>query len=166
METLTFQTVNEENKFIARSLLSEYGHYLFNDLKLMAGNESFFRELEKFPDEKYKSPDGAFYVVNYDGEPIGCAGLKRFDGTSCELKRMYIKDGFWGKGFAKTLIKFIVDEAKLLGYKKILLDTNIEMPAAVSAYRKAGFVEIPPYCENENENPVFFEFDLTVCMNK
>jgi hypothetical protein len=34
------------------------------------------------------------------------------------------------------------------------------MPAALNAYIKAGFVEILPYCENENQNPVFLAYYL------
>jgi GNAT superfamily N-acetyltransferase len=160
MDTLTLVEVNDKNKFIARQLLTEYGRYLFDELNLKAGKESFFMELDKFPDIKYKSPNGAFFIIYKDEFPIGCAGLKRFDYNVCELKRMYIIDKFRGKGFAKTVIKFLLDKAKLLGYKKILLDTNIEMPAALNAYIKAGFVEIPPYCENENQNPVFLAYYL------
>jgi GNAT superfamily N-acetyltransferase len=160
MDTITFIEVNNENVTIARTLLAEYGNYLFDELKLMCGNDTFFKELDKFPDDKYKSPAGAFFIIYYDKLPIGCVGLKGFDEKTCELKRMYIKEQFRGRGFAKTVIEFILGQAKLLGYKRVLLDTNAEMPAAVQAYLKAGFVKIPAYCENESPNPLFFSCSL------
>jgi len=160
MNELTFVEINEENKFIAKELLAGYGSYLFDELNLIAGKELFFKELDKFPDSKYQSPKGAFFIIYKDEIPIGCAGLKGFDDNACELKRMYIKKNFRGNGFAKIATKFLLDKAKLLGYKKVLLDTNIEMPAALKAYINAGFVEIPPYCENENLNPVFLAYYL------
>ena len=165
MGALKFIEVNDNNKIIARELLTGYGHYLFDELKLMAGNDTFFKELEKFPDAKYKSPNGAFFIIYDDEDPIGCVGLKRFNGSSCELKRMYIKEQFRGRGFAKTIINFIADAAALLGYEQILLDTNVEMPAAVNAYLKAGFIKIPAYCENENPNPVFLRLLLNSSKN-
>ncbi len=165
MDDLKFIEVSDNNKNIARKLLTGYGHYLFDELKLMAGNDSFFIELKKFPDVKYKSPNGAFFIIYFGESPIGCVGLKRFDSRSCELKRMYIKEEFRGRGFAKTVINFIADAATRLGYEQILLDTNVEMPAAVSAYLKAGFIEIPAYCENENPSPVFLSLLLNSSKN-
>jgi GNAT superfamily N-acetyltransferase len=160
MDTLTFIGVNNENVTIARALLAEYGSYLFDDLNFKRANDTFFKELGKFPTYDYKSPNGAFFIIYSDENPIGCAGLKKFDEKSCELKRMYIKEQFRGRGFAKTVIEFLLNEAKLLGYKEVLLDTNAVMPVAIKAYLKAGFTEIQPYCENENENPLFFSYSL------
>jgi GNAT superfamily N-acetyltransferase len=156
MSALRFIEVNSTNKFIAKELLAEYGSYLYDDLKHTAGRESFFNELEKFPDDKYLSPKGVFFVIYKDETPIGCASLKRFDDASCELKRMYIRDQYRGNGYAKIIIAFMAETAALLGYERLLLDTHVEMPAAVNAYIKAGFVEIPAYCENENKNPLFY----------
>jgi len=160
MNNITFSEVDEENKLIARELVAEYGHYLFNELKLMAGHDTFFKELANFPDDKYKLPVGGFFVVYADGDAIGCLGLKKFDQTSCELKRMYIREQLRGRGFAKELVKFSINEARALGYKRMLLDTNKEMPAAVKAYLAAGFVEIPAYCDNDGPNPMFFAYYL------
>jgi GNAT superfamily N-acetyltransferase len=158
MDKLEFIVVNKNNKLLASELLAEYGYYLFEELKLMAGNENFFEELEKFPDSKYRPPHGAFYIIYNHKTPIGCVGLKRFDEDSCELKRMYIREQFRGKGFAKTILAFALDKANLQGYKKVLLDTHLTMAAAVKAYIRAGFVEIPQYCANENPNPVFLAY--------
>ena len=45
-------------------------------------------------------------------------------------------------------------------YKRILLDSNLEMKEAVILYQKCGFKEIEPYCINENDHPVFMEYTL------
>ncbi|MDP9048409.1 MAG: GNAT family N-acetyltransferase [Bacteroidota bacterium] len=160
MNALKFIEVTGKNKLIARQLLTEYGHYLFDELKLMAGHESFFAELKKFPEDKYKPPGGAFFIVYSGKAPIGCVGLKKWDNESCELKRMYIREEFRGKGYARTVIKIMTEQARQLGYTRMLLDTHAKMEAAVTAYRKAGFVEIPQYCENENADPLFFSLSF------
>jgi GNAT superfamily N-acetyltransferase len=160
MSGLKFISINNDNNIIAKELLAEYGNYLLDELKLADGNSYFFKTLERFPDKNYSPPNGDFFIVYDEDKPIGCVGIKKFDNSSCELKRMFIKEEFRGKGFAKIVIQFILDQAKLLGYQNILLDTNVEMPAAISAYLKAGFVEIPPYFETEHPNPVFFAYNL------
>ena len=159
-DSLTICEVNESNRSATRAWVAEYGNYLFGELKLMAGSESFFKELEKFPDHKYHKPGGAFYLVSWGHTPIGCLGFKRWTETECELKRMYIKKEFRGRGFVAQLITFILNEARKSGYKRMLLDTNVEMAAAHKAYLNAGFKAIPPYCENDNSSPVFLAYDL------
>lgn len=155
---LLLKEVNDENRFVARKLLTEYGLYLFDELKLMAGSDTFFKELKTFPDKKYQDPEGAFYVAYQRDIPIGCAGIKRFDKQSCELKRMYIQPQFRGLGYGVQLTKLILRKANSMRFARVLLDTNLEMPAAVQVYLKAGFKEIPPYCENDNAHPVFMEY--------
>ena len=155
---LTIKEVDESNKFIARKLLTEYGAFLFEELKLMAGNETFFKELETFPDKKYQKPDGAFFIAYKDDVPIGCAGLKRFQDKDCELKRMYIQPGERGKGYGLMLTDQLLRIAHEMGFERVLLDTNLEMPAAVQTYLKAGFVKIAAYCENDNLHPVFMQY--------
>jgi len=157
---LTIVPVNEGNKLIARQLLSEYGIYLFEDLKLMAGSDTFFKELKTFPDEKYQFPNGEFFLAYMNEQAIGCAGLKRFDDFSCELKRMYIRPAFRGQGFGIMLTDLLLEAAKQLAFRKVLLDTNLEMPAAIKTYLKAGFKEIPAYCGNDNDHPIFMEYQF------
>ncbi len=77
-KSLLVEEVNDGNLLKARRLLTNYGHYLFDDLKLMAGHETFFKELEHFPDHKYKQPDGIFLIArDLRGRAVGCGGIKR-----------------------------------------------------------------------------------------
>ena len=41
--------------------------------------------------KKYGMPDGRLYVAWCDGQPAGCIALRRLDGTTCELKRLYVR---------------------------------------------------------------------------
>jgi GNAT superfamily N-acetyltransferase len=143
-----------------RGLLNEYGHYMYEELGLIAGKESFFKELENFPGPGYFLPSGTFIVARVGDVEAGCVGIKKFDEESCEMKRMYIRPAYRGNGIGQLLCSYVVDWCRKAMYRRILLDTNVEMKEAVFLYRKCGFTEIEPYCINENDNPVFMEYAL------
>lgn len=65
---------------------------------MIAGKESFFKELENFPDPNYCKPSGTFIVARVGDVAAGCVGIKRFDEESCEMKRMYTGLPHRGKG--------------------------------------------------------------------
>lgn len=144
----------------AGELLNEYGRYMYEELKLIAGKETFFKELDNFPGPNYRAPSGAFVVVRAANMPVGCIGIKKFGEDSCEMKRMYVRPAYRGKGIGGLLCKYVIDWCRKSMKGRILLDTNAEMKDAVSLYRKWGFIEIAPYCVNENAHPVFMEYIL------
>ncbi|MEO8766209.1 MAG: GNAT family N-acetyltransferase [Ginsengibacter sp.] len=143
-----------------RNLLSEYGHYMYGDLAFVAGKERFFRELVYFPGPAYLPPSGTFIAAKVGNEVAGCAGIRKFDENSCEMKRMYIRPVHRGKGIGALLCNYVIAWCRKSAYSRILLDSNKEMEAAVALYHKCGFTDIQPYCINENENPVFMEYVL------
>lgn len=143
-----------------RSVMLEYGDHMYIDLALVAGKQRFAYEMLDFPGGRYVKPDGAFFLALYEGRPAGCIGIKRYDNDTCEMKRMYVKPEFRQLGIGVELCRVAIDTAKDYGYASMLLDTNKEMPAAISIYDKLGFTEIPAYCENENPNPVYYRYEL------
>jgi ribosomal protein S18 acetylase RimI-like enzyme len=95
------------------------------------------------------------------GAAIGCAGVREFEDGVGELKRMYIKDAYRGKGLGKTLLNQALSVAQALGYKKLRLDTVSSMKSAISLYESAGFYEIAPYRFNPNADAKYFEITFT-----
>jgi putative acetyltransferase len=151
-----------KNEYILHTkyLLYAYGAYMYDDLQLTAGKDSFYYDLLLFPGMKYSRPEGMFLIAMAGNEPAGCVGLKRFSDDACEMKRLFVLPHFRAVGIGKLLSNKIIENAKEMGYKKMLLDTNREMAEAVNLYKKSGFKEIPPYCDNENPNAVFMELLL------
>ena len=143
-----------------KELLNEYGNYMYVDLKLIAGKERFFKELENFPGSGYLPPSGTFIVARVGDMVAGCVGIKRFDKESCEMKRLYIRSCYRGRGIGQLLCNYVIGWCQKAMYRRILLDSNAEMKEAVSLYLKCGFIEIAPYCINENSHPVFMEYTL------
>lgn len=143
-----------------KQLLTEYGDYMYKDVRLTAGKQTFFEELAQFPTNHYLSPLGAFIIAKKGNVVAGCVGIKPFEQDSCEMKRLFVRSLFRGRGIGKLLCNYVIECCRKKGYKRILLDTNLEMAEAVALYHKCGFKETKPYCANENDHPIFMEYIL------
>jgi GNAT superfamily N-acetyltransferase len=138
-----------------KTLLLEYGHYMFHDLGLIAGRQSFYEQIQSDPDTSYQLPNGTFILAQVNGKEAGCVGIKRFSDAYCEMKRMFIRPEFRGLGIGRIMCAYVIERSKALGYRKIYLDTNAEMESAVRLYYHMGFKSIAPYCINERRmNPI------------
>ncbi len=110
---------------------------------------------------KYGEPEGRLYLaLAEDGTPAGCIALHRLDAERCELKRLYVRPAFRGQGLASALVARILDEARQIGYRAMLLDTLPALESAVRMYRGLGFYEIPCYNDSPVEKTYFFRLDL------
>lgn len=58
---------------------------------------------------------------------------------------MFVKKEFRGKGIAANILPALCSWARELGYKKVVLETGLKQPEAISLYKKAGFELIPNY---------------------
>ncbi|WP_221393989.1 GNAT family N-acetyltransferase [Dyadobacter sp. NIV53] len=123
--------------------------------------QSFEDELTILP-KMYGQATGALLLAESEGEFIGAVGLRQIENEStCEVKRMYIKPGYQGKGIGKALLTSLIDVAKEMEYKTIKLDTlGPKMPAAVGLYKSFGFKETTPYNYNPYEGVLYFEREL------
>ncbi|CAG5003425.1 hypothetical protein DYBT9275_03150 [Dyadobacter sp. CECT 9275] len=119
------------------------------------------QELQILP-EMYGAPTGALLLVVYDNQYIGVAGIRRIENEfTCEVKRMYIRPEYQGKGMGKELMSKIMEVAREMNYRKIKLDTHaVKMPHAVKLYEASGFRQVAPYNYNPHPGTVFFERDL------
>jgi DNA-binding MarR family transcriptional regulator/GNAT superfamily N-acetyltransferase len=91
---------------------------------------------------------GVFLIARLDGMAIGCGGLKPFDASTGEIKRMWVAPDARGLGLARRLLEVLEQEARTAGMTRIVLDTNRSLAEAQSLYRKAGYREIPRYNDN------------------
>ena len=90
----------------------------------------------------YNVPKAAYFVVEFDGRIIGCAGvaqLDNYDGNVCELQKMYFLEEARGKGLGAKMIKACLNKAKEFGFEACYLETMPYMEAAQKLYKKNGF---------------------------
>lgn len=143
-------------------LFSEYTDMLIN------GDPEFreYLEIQNYDEElnhletKYGLPDGRLYLAYCEGRAAGCIGLKKLDSLNCEMKRLYVRPEFRGKHIGGMLIQRIIDDAKEIGYKHMLLDTLPFLENAVHMYKKRGFYEIPCYNDSPMESSIYMRLDL------
>lgn len=85
-------------------------------------------------------------IVIYDGDtPIGCAAFKKYDDIHAEVKRVFIKEEYRGRGISRCLMENLEKAAKDKGYKYFILESGEPLVSAMALYRKTGYTVIPNY---------------------
>src|SRR5580698_3618863 len=137
----------------ARELFLEYAQSLGFSLCF----QNFDQELAGLPGD-YAPPEGRLMLVEYEGQLAGCIALHKLADGICEMKRLYLRPQFRGKGLGRALAGHIISEARRMGYQRMRLDTvEPAMKDAVAMYRKLGFREIAPYCEKPIAGALYME---------
>lgn len=113
------------------------------------------------------SPPAGRLVLAADGADIAAlGGLKYLADEVGEIKRMYVRPRFRGRGLGRAVLNELLAEAHRAGYKRVRLDSAGFMHEAHALYRSAGFADIEPYPESEipaalQHHWVFLEKALT-----
>jgi putative acetyltransferase len=140
----------------ARELFLEYARSLGFSLCF----QSFDQELASLPGD-YAPPAGRLLVAKYRDQLAGCVALHQLEPGICEMKRLYLRPQFRGRGLGRALAESVIAEARLTGCRKMRLDTvEPVMPNAVAMYRRLGFKEIEAYRANPNAGALYMELDL------
>lgn len=79
------------------------------------------------------------WILYSDGFPAGCIAYRAKDDGAGEVKRLYLKKEYRGRGLSKELLKTVETYAKEQGCRTLFLDTRITLEPAVSLYRVWGF---------------------------
>jgi len=91
--------------------------------------------------------DAAYLVVVLRGRAVACGAWQPLEPRVAELKRMYVRPAFRGRGIARQLIVALEEEALADGRPVLRLETGTYLPAAIALYRSAGYAPIPVFGE-------------------
>jgi len=151
------QATSKQELDAARGIFREYSTWLNVDLCF----QNFERELAELPGE-YSPPSGRLWLVFQGDVLAGSIAMRSLSGDICEMKRLYVRPEFRGQGLGRLLAERLIQEARLIGYRRMRLDTLPgRMDQAISMYRSLGFSEIDRYYNNPYETAMFMELDLT-----
>lgn len=125
---------NERVKSVVQSVLVEMGVPKVGT----AYEDASLNDMHAEYDEDRKE----YFVVDDHGKIIGGAGiapLANFDGSICELQKMYFLPEVRGKGVGAEMMKKCLEFAKEQGYEKCYIETMPYMEQAQKLYKRSGF---------------------------
>ncbi len=134
-----------------RRMLREYEAWLEVDLCF----QDFEKELAALPGD-YAPPRGRLLIA----EGAGCVALRPIGEDVCEMKRLYVRPEHRGSGLGRRLVQALMEEARVIGYKRMRLDTLPKMADAQRMYQSLGFRDIEPYRVNPVPGARFLELEL------
>ena len=95
------------------------------------------------------APNGIYYLLELEDAVIGMGALHQVRKNIGEIKRMYIRPTYQGKGYGKALLQQLLKKAKEFRYHSIYLESGPFMTTAHHLYHSVGFVERNEYPETE-----------------
>jgi ribosomal protein S18 acetylase RimI-like enzyme len=150
------QVESEQEVQQARGLFVEYATWLGFSLCF----QNFDKELAGLPGD-YSPPDGRLLLALEDEQVAGCVALRKIGQGTGEMKRLYVRPEFRGKGLGRSLTETVIKAAADLGYERLRLDTLPgKMDQAIAMYRSLGFKEIEPYYNNPYADAAYMELTL------
>ncbi len=144
-----------EDMNVVRELFLEYATWLGEDMCF----QGFEEELATLPG-KYAEPKGRLYLLETNNKIAGCGAIRPLSERDCEMKRLYVRDEFKRKGYGKRMAQTLIEDARKIGYQRMLLDTLSRMTPAITLYRSLGFKEVEAYYNNPICGVVYLGLDL------
>jgi GNAT superfamily N-acetyltransferase len=125
------------------------------DALLLLGKLDAVLEMMPYPPEsrhafdvkRLLSEGVAFFVTHIDEKPGGCGGIKLFGAEYGEVKRMYVRPAFRGRGLGKLMLDRLADHAGARQVHLLRLETGIHQTEAIALYEHWGFQRCPPFGE-------------------
>jgi GNAT superfamily N-acetyltransferase len=109
---------------------------------------------------QFDPPEGGFFVAWLDGQPVGCGGWRTIshfvedagrgpgEGVPedvAEIKRMFVSAQARRQGVGEALLAALEASAREGGMRRMILETGLAQPEAISLYTKMGYEKIQNY---------------------
>ncbi|MGW5579875.1 GNAT family N-acetyltransferase [Micromonospora chokoriensis] len=91
--------------------------------------------------------DVRYLAVVVNGRAVACGGLQALDAETGEVKRIYVRPAYRGRGIARQLLAALEECAFRQGHSVVCLETGTYLPAAIGLYTSCGYEPIPVYGE-------------------
>jgi carbonic anhydrase len=138
-----------------RQLFNEY----WRALRFDPCFQGFASELAGLPGD-YAWPAGRLGLAAIGSSAAGCIAMRPLDEGACEMKRLYVRDAFRGRGAGIALVRWVVGQAREVGYDTMYADTMPVMERALEMYERIGFERCGPYRSDPTEGAVYLRLGL------
>lgn len=97
------------------------------------------REVLGDPHKYILEPGGAILLAVDGDVPVGVVSLVVMDERSVELAKMGVRPQAQGRGAGRMLVNAAIAKARDMGMRRVYIETNSVLDAALKLYRDAGF---------------------------
>ena len=146
VDTLEFVPVTEDGQL---RILAQLAHEIWNQHFVpLIGQEQVDYMLEKFQSysamkEQMEQKGYQYYLSVYGGKAVGYTGIQpEPEKHKLFLSKLYLKQEYRGRGFARQAVEFLVSFCKEQGLEGIWLTVNRYNSNTIAAYDKMGFEKI------------------------
>lgn len=84
-------------------------------------------------------------LVYDDNIPVGCASFKFYKSAIAEVKRVFVKKEYRGRGISKQLMSLLEKRAIEKGFCKLILESGEPLVEAMELYHQIGYRIIENY---------------------
>ena len=116
-------------------------------------------EMTMASEEEFDPPSGLFVVLMDGSMTAAGGGFRRYDTTTCEVKRMWTHPDYRRLGLAARVLGALEEAARNAGYIRLILETGPRQPEAEAFYAKRGYKRIEFYGHYPEARA--FSFDLS-----
>ena len=160
MKIVKVKSLEEINE--VKKLFLEYEAFLRAELDIDISFQHFESELDQLPG-KYAQPSGILLLAKEEQKALACGALRSFgpiQKNTCEMKRLYVRPEGRRLGLARKIATRLIQEARVLSYSTMVLDTSDRLKAAMNLYESLGFKRIEAYYYNPVPDVVYWKLDL------
>jgi GNAT superfamily N-acetyltransferase len=93
----------------------------------------------------YRPPVGRLLIAELHKNPVGVGALRSLRDGRVEIKRMYVRPEARGIHVGSKILDGLIEEAKRMNARIVLLDSAWFMSQAQELYKSRGFLERPSY---------------------
>ena len=137
---------NEEvNNFVISVFVEEYGFEKFRNGLEIQNNQDYI-----------KNGGNLWIALDEDENVIGTIALKKHNNEEAEIKMLYVKKDYRGKGLSKELYNKLIKKSKEMNFNRIFLGTYDRLERAIYFYKKVGFKQIEELY-NKDDGARYFE---------
>lgn len=83
-----------------------------------------------------KDDEATHFVASIDGNAVGAARLRQYDGRTAKVERVAVLKSHRGSGIGRALMEAVEQVAREMGYDELLLHAQVPV---VAFYQRLGY---------------------------